>query len=138
MGNEARHEHEEEVMALFSFTAIHPIYNNSMTIDSGKATAREAFDDIRAYCVRMGYPQPEHVSQIKDEAAKYTFEDLQHMRADHTLVVRFGSFGSQRARFCRFVKTKKGGVDLMVEKWIASQRKWKGPVRITIGEILSA
>lgn len=125
-------------MALFSYTYTHPVHNTTCTIDSGKPTVGEAFQDIRKYCKQMGYPEPEHASQIKDEAAKYTYQDLQHLKADQLLTVRFGSLGTQRARFCRFVKTRKGDVELMVEKWSERSRKWKGPVRITIGEIVSA
>ena len=69
----------------------------------------------------------------------YTYEQLKHIKADHPMVVAFGSAGTQKARFCRWRYTKDGAVAAMVQKWVARRKAWlERPVPVSLNDILDA
>ena len=53
------------------------------------------------------------------------YEELHHIKADHALTIRFGSRGTQQARFERWVKRANGGTPFMlVSKFSAKRKRW--------------
>jgi hypothetical protein len=69
----------------------------------------------------------------------YTYEQLKHIKADHPMVIAFGSAGTQQARFCRWRFTKDGTAQAMVQKWVARRKAWlPEPVAVPLDRILEA
>lgn len=69
----------------------------------------------------------------------YTYQQLQHIKADHPMLIAFGGSGTQRARFCRWKHKKDGTVEAMVQKWIARRKSWlPNAVPVPLDSILEA
>jgi hypothetical protein len=70
---------------------------------------------------------------------QYSFDDLKDIKADHPMVIAFGSIGTQKARFCRWRRKNDGTIEAMVQKWIASRKTWlPKPVPVSLDSILEA